>query len=100
MPAEPLEDAAGKEDTSALQFPKDGRRTALLLVLYGIERVVLEEFRRHPAIYIFGGLSEYQALAVLLLVIGLLIELLPWRGSTGGQARDQSVAEKRKKKTK
>merc|ERR1719183_3146752 len=88
MPAEPLEDAAGKEDTSALQFPKDGRRTALLLVLYGIERVVLEEFRRHPPIHIFGGLSEYQALAVLLLIIGALIELLPWNRSADGQAQD------------
>merc|ERR1711920_504227 len=56
-------------------FPKNGRRTALTLVLFGIERVVIENFRQHPPIHVFGGLTEYQALAVILLVIGILIEL-------------------------
>jgi prolipoprotein diacylglyceryltransferase len=57
------------------RFPKVGRRTALLLVLYGVERVTLENFRRNPPVEIFGGLSEYQGIALMLLGIGGLIEL-------------------------
>lgn len=53
----------------------DGRRTAFVLVLYGIERVCIEPFRRHPPIELFMGLTEYQALAVALLIVGGMIEL-------------------------
>eukprot|EP00928_Gymnodinium_smaydae_P030732 TRINITY_DN22772_c0_g2_i1.p1 TRINITY_DN22772_c0_g2~~TRINITY_DN22772_c0_g2_i1.p1 ORF type:complete len:325 (+),score=60.66 TRINITY_DN22772_c0_g2_i1:167-1141(+) len=58
------------------KFPRVGRRTALVLVLYGIERVILEKYRRHPAEDSFFGLSEYQAIAVVLLCIGIFIELV------------------------
>jgi prolipoprotein diacylglyceryltransferase len=58
-----------------VHFPKVGRRTALLLVLYGIERVALEHYRRNPPVQIFGGLSEYQGIALMLLAIGGMIEL-------------------------
>merc|ERR1712151_22614 len=51
-----------------------GRRTALVLVLYGFSRVFVEQFRRHPPIQLFGGLTEYQALAVGLLLIGVCLE--------------------------
>jgi len=96
-PAEPVGDAAWKEeDTNALEFPQDGRRTALLLVLYGIERIVIEEFRRHPALPIFGGLTEYQALAVLLMVIGLLIEVIRYFYFVDpGQTQAQMAHEKK-----
>jgi len=63
------------EELAELSFPKVGRRTALLLVLYGFERMLIEPFRRHPPIQVFGGLTEYQALAVVLLIIGALIEV-------------------------
>mmetsp|Transcript_26286 Transcript_26286/g.57023 ORF Transcript_26286/g.57023 Transcript_26286/m.57023 type:complete len:313 (-) Transcript_26286:116-1054(-) len=53
-----------------------GRRTALVLVLYGIERCLIEPFRRHPPVEFFGGLTEYQALAVVLFLIGLTIEVV------------------------
>merc|ERR1712232_685659 len=55
-------------------FPKYGRRTAATHVLYGLERVLIEQFRRHPPIVFFGGLTEYQALAVGLLLIGVCLE--------------------------
>lgn len=58
-----------------VSFPRVGRRTALLLVLYGVERVLLEHYRRNPPIEIFGGMSEYQGIALILLAIGGLIEL-------------------------
>jgi prolipoprotein diacylglyceryltransferase len=61
---------------AAVEFPKMGRRTALLLVVYGIDRVIIEQYRRHPPISTFGGLSEYQALAVILLAIGAFMEVL------------------------
>jgi len=54
---------------------KLGRRTSFVLVVYGIDRVIMEHFRRHPPIQMFGGLTEYQALALGLLGIGLAIEL-------------------------
>merc|ERR1711967_180240 len=62
------------EGANEASLPRAGRRTAFLLVLYGVERVIVEQFRRHPPIHLFGGLTEYQALAVGLLLIGLLIE--------------------------
>lgn len=63
------------DELAALVFPKVGRRTALLLVLYGIERMLIEPFRRHPPIEFFGGLTEYQALAVGLFIAGVIIEM-------------------------
>lgn len=49
-------------------------KSALVLVLYGFERVLLEQFRRHPPIELFGGLTEYQMLAVALLMLGASLE--------------------------
>lgn len=53
---------------------KAGRRTAIVLVLYGIERVIVEQFRQHPPVELFGGLTEYQFMAVVLFLIGVLLE--------------------------
>eukprot|EP00927_Polykrikos_kofoidii_P045431 TRINITY_DN3940_c0_g1_i2.p1 TRINITY_DN3940_c0_g1~~TRINITY_DN3940_c0_g1_i2.p1 ORF type:complete len:334 (-),score=54.40 TRINITY_DN3940_c0_g1_i2:72-1073(-) len=72
-------------DDGELEFPKIGRRTALTLVLYGIERVLIEPFRRHPPIVLFGGLTEYQVLGIGLLLIGLVIEFCV-------RAREESIA--------
>ena len=79
LPVALPEDAEGKvlelTEPDDAAFPKMGRRTSLTLVLYGLERVVVEQFRQHPPIEFFGGLSEYQALAVGLALIGVLIEM-------------------------
>lgn len=101
----PLPSAPSVEGEEAVgKLPKPGRRTALLLVLYGIERVVLENFRRHPPIEVFGGLSEYQAIAVALLVIGALIELFSsWQEFASPEKESEQVTKKgktEKKKTK
>lgn len=66
--------AIGAQGPAAAEGPRPGRRTAVTLVLYGIERAICEEYRRHPAIKIFGGITEYQALAVVFLFIGLALE--------------------------
>jgi len=100
LPSAPSEDGTGEV---VGQFPKVGRRTALLLVLYGVERVVLENFRKHPPIDLFGGLSEYQALAVGLLIIGALIELFGSyfsREHVDERNTEKTSAEKQAKKTK
>mmetsp|Transcript_84832 Transcript_84832/g.248654 ORF Transcript_84832/g.248654 Transcript_84832/m.248654 type:complete len:123 (+) Transcript_84832:2-370(+) len=72
LPAE--DEGPGGEPTPTPTFPVAGRRTALVLVLYGIGRVIIEQFRRHPPIKLFGGLSEYQVLALVLLLVGAAIE--------------------------
>jgi len=70
-----------------------GRRTAAVLVLYGVERVVLEQFRAHPPIELFFGLTEYQALAVAMLAIGLVIEVIARvRGMRAGSKDSSSKA--------
>jgi len=58
-----------------LPAKQPGRRTSLVLVLYGAGRAVIEQYRRHPPIVLFGGLSEYQVLAIILLVVGLALEM-------------------------
>jgi len=69
--------AAKKETTpTAAVAPKAGRRATLVLVFYGFGRVVVEQFRRHPPIQIFWGITEYQALAVALLIVGVVIEMV------------------------
>lgn len=55
---------------------KTGQRTTMMLVLYGISRMLLEEFRRHPGVPIFGGLTEYQAIALCFALLGLAVEFL------------------------
>lgn len=99
LPAPPADEEAIESSAfiSGLRFPKAGRRTALLLVLFGIERVIIENFRQHPPITFFGGLTEYQALAVMLLGIGLLIEMFARVQDFKGDA-DESSAQKKKKK--
>jgi len=93
FPTAPSED--GKTEAVGTP-PKVGRRTALLLVLYGIERVICEQFRRHPPIDLFVGLSEYQALAVLLFLIGCTIDICsPWINRI-----DEPAAVKEEKKSK
>mmetsp|Transcript_13096 Transcript_13096/g.24102 ORF Transcript_13096/g.24102 Transcript_13096/m.24102 type:complete len:304 (+) Transcript_13096:63-974(+) len=64
----------GQDNESAM--PVVGRRTSLLLVMYGVERVLIEPYRRHPPIELFMGLTEYQVLALILLFIGILLELV------------------------
>lgn len=92
FPGPPREDGKD-EDEAVAKMPRSGRRTALLLVLYGIERVVLEQYRRNPPIDLFGGLSEYQALAVALFLLGALLEV-------GGRIFDENKSKETKKKDK
>merc|ERR1711953_1341220 len=54
---------------------KPGRRTALVLVLWGLSRYFVEQFRRHPPIQVFLGLTEYQALAIALFLVGFCLEV-------------------------
>lgn len=60
-----------------------GMRAAVTLSLYGIERMIIEPFRRHPASTMLWGLTEYQGFAVIFLLLGALISLCgrlskPW----------------------
>jgi phosphatidylglycerol:prolipoprotein diacylglycerol transferase len=71
FPLPSLSDQDSKPATSRTA----GRRTALVLVLYGFSRVLVEQFRRHPPIQLFLGLSEYQALALALVLIGICLEI-------------------------
>lgn len=88
--------ALGAEGPSAGDGPRPGRRTAVVLVLYGIERAICEEYRRHPPIKIFGGITEYQALAVAFLLIGLALEA--WGHLTAKKSSSKG-SKKGKKKT-
>jgi len=78
-----------------------GRRSALVLVLYGVERMFVEQFRRHPPVEYFGGLTEYQFLALVLLVIGLAVEAVVRRRTQPSAAVDKAEENAKKgKKTK
>lgn len=50
-----------------------GVRSALTLSLYGLERMVIEPFRRHPPSDYLFGLTEYQFLAVIFILIGAVL---------------------------
>eukprot|EP00929_Paragymnodinium_shiwhaense_P118776 TRINITY_DN90696_c0_g1_i1.p1 TRINITY_DN90696_c0_g1~~TRINITY_DN90696_c0_g1_i1.p1 ORF type:complete len:379 (-),score=37.97 TRINITY_DN90696_c0_g1_i1:73-1098(-) len=76
------EEGAKRDQEWLRQMPVPGRRTALVLVLYGIERMVVEQYRRHPPIELFLGLTEYQAMAAVLLVLGVLIDLWARRSTS------------------
>merc|ERR1719330_262526 len=78
------------------KFPRTGRRTALVFALYGIERVVIEQFRRHPPIVFFQGLTEYQALALGLLAVGCLIEAWTRLQDAGGVSTKEATNQKSK----
>lgn len=73
--------------------PRPGRRTALVLVMYGIERAICEEYRRHPSIKVFGGITEYQALAVVFLFIGIALEA--WIRFTAGPPKKKKKSKKK-----
>jgi len=87
----------GGEQRKACHFPVVGRRTALVLVLYGLERVVIEQFRRHPPISLFGGLTEYQFLALVLLAVGAAIEAYSRLQASRSSSAPASEAEAKKK---
>ncbi|CAE7299698.1 lgt [Symbiodinium necroappetens] len=60
-----------------------GVRSALTLSLYGLERMLVEPFRRHPPSEYLFGLTEYQFLAVIFILIGGVLYALgstmePW----------------------
>lgn len=60
-----------------------GVRSALTLSLYGLERMAIEPFRRHPPSDYLLGLTEYQFLAVIFILIGAMLysiggSLDPW----------------------
>lgn len=78
--------------------PVGGRRTSLLLVLYGVERVCLERYRRHPPIQLLGSLTEYQVLALALLLVGVLLELWARRSIAKGGEEGEEVATEEKKR--
>lgn len=70
----PAATAVNEKPAALAVVAKAGRRTSIVLVFFGFGRVVVEQFRRHPPIQIFGGMTEYQALAVALLCVGVVIE--------------------------
>mmetsp|Transcript_44782 Transcript_44782/g.107032 ORF Transcript_44782/g.107032 Transcript_44782/m.107032 type:complete len:123 (+) Transcript_44782:2-370(+) len=74
FPLPEADESPGSKPELTPAFPAAGRRTALVLVLYGLSRVIIEQFRRHPPINLFGGLTEYQVLAVVMLLVGAAIE--------------------------
>lgn len=60
-----------------------GRRTALTLGLYGIIRMAIEPWRRHPSSEYLMGLTEYQFLAIIFVLLAGVIVFLsrncqPW----------------------
>merc|ERR1719446_1858429 len=85
----PRDDNRGKEATTY----KPGRRTALVLVLWGLSRYFVERFRRHPPIQVFFGLTEYQALAIALFLVGFSLEVRARlvRPSTGAATNSSAV---------
>lgn len=97
LPSAPLAGQLASK-ASAGEFPKVGRRSAVLLMLFGFERVVIEQFRQHPPINLFGGLTEYQALALMLLFVGAIIEMVGYlKAPKSGDAAEANM-QKRKKK--
>jgi len=79
-----------------------GRRTALTLGLYGIVRLVIEPFRRHPADNMFG-LTEYQFLAVIFVILGYVLAVIgrsmdPWPLDFGVEEEEEQKEKKGEKK--
>jgi len=72
-----------------------GRRAALCLTLYGIVRMVVEPFRRHPAIEQLWGLTECQFLAVIFILLAFVITFFSKRSEAwpAGLINMQIVAE-------
>lgn len=56
-----------------------GRRSAATIVLYGIERLIIEPFRRHSQVGIILGLSEYQVMVCMFIFIAGIVFLLGYR---------------------
>merc|ERR1712187_884358 len=90
----PSENDGGK----AAAAYKPGRRSALVLVLWGLSRFIVEQFRRHPPIQVFLGLTEYQALAVALSVIGFCLEVRARVVAPHATVTKAGVAQSKKKK--
>eukprot|EP00933_Yihiella_yeosuensis_P048500 TRINITY_DN44741_c0_g1_i1.p1 TRINITY_DN44741_c0_g1~~TRINITY_DN44741_c0_g1_i1.p1 ORF type:complete len:280 (-),score=37.99 TRINITY_DN44741_c0_g1_i1:91-930(-) len=70
--------APGSKTTRSL-----GHRAALTLGLYGLERMAIEPWRRHPPSDYLIGLTEYQFLAIVFILLGVALALLgrkmqPW----------------------
>merc|ERR1712048_102389 len=78
---------------------KPGRRTALVMVLWGLSRYFVERYRRHPPIQVFLGLTEYQALAIALFLVGFSLEVrAKLVTQSKGVATKSSAAQPKKKK--
>merc|ERR1712048_1106695 len=93
----PLPHEDDGEKTAAAYKP--GRRTALVLVLWGLGRYFVERFRRHPPIQVFLGLTEYQALAVTLFLVGFCLEVRARLVAPSvGAATKASTTQSKKKK--
>jgi len=79
-----------------------GVRSALTLSLYGLERMLVEPFRRHPPSEYLFGLTEYQFLAVIFILIGGVLYALgstmePWPLKLSEQDSDQAQDKDNKK---
>lgn len=78
-----------------------GVRSALTLGLYGLERMVIEPFRRHPPSEYLMGLTEYQFLAVIFILLGAVLytiggSMAPWPLDFGEEAsKVEKAAEKK-----
>eukprot|EP00747_Dinoflagellata_sp_TGD_P167824 gnl/TRDRNA2_/TRDRNA2_193002_c0_seq1.p1 gnl/TRDRNA2_/TRDRNA2_193002_c0~~gnl/TRDRNA2_/TRDRNA2_193002_c0_seq1.p1 ORF type:complete len:302 (+),score=39.24 gnl/TRDRNA2_/TRDRNA2_193002_c0_seq1:54-908(+) len=84
-------------DERALQV---GKRAAVTLMLYGVERMLIEPFRRHPPSSALFGLTEYQFLAVIFIIIGAVVLDAGRRSEPWGSAEQGKSDGKAKKKTK
>jgi len=91
-----------------------GARAALTIGLYGIERMIVEPYRRHPPNDSVLGLTEYQQLAVIFILFGLFLRHIgkhmdPWplklaveekEEDKADEKADEKVDKKEKKKVK
>mmetsp|Transcript_8232 Transcript_8232/g.14994 ORF Transcript_8232/g.14994 Transcript_8232/m.14994 type:complete len:289 (-) Transcript_8232:42-908(-) len=84
-----------------------GMRSALTLSLYGVERMAVEPFRRHPPSDYLLGLTEYQFLAIIFMMIGFVLYVVgstmePWplafdKASSAEEVPGEKEAEKKQK---
>lgn len=70
-----------------------GRRAAWALALYGIERMAIEPWRRHPSQPSLLGLTEYQFLAIIFILVALFVAFLGSFADPWPQAPPEAAAE-------
>jgi len=82
-----------------------GRRSAATIILYGIERTIIEPFRRHSQVEIVLGLSEYHVMVCMFMFIAGIVSYLghrvePWPLKAESQRTDSQRAESQRAESK